>query len=225
MNIRSKFPGADTQTQLSRRTFLTVTALGTAGFLIGCGDGQEAAKTAEGTANTILNAFISINSDDTVTVLNKHIEFGQGTTTGVTTLVAEELDAAWGQMRFGFAPADNKLYGNDLMGGMQGTGGSSAMADSFEKYRKAAAGARAMLVQSWRGNFGCPRRHRVDCRRKTESELWRFGRRRGENRTARRRHVEVQGPKPIPLCWENLCADGHGGKGQWIGEVRIGLSP
>jgi isoquinoline 1-oxidoreductase beta subunit len=153
MNIRSKFPGADTQPQLSRRMFLTVTALGTAGFLIGCGDGQEAAKTAEGAANTILNAFISINSDDTVTVLNKHIEFGQGTTTGVTTLVAEELDAAWGQMRFGFAPADNKLYGNDLMGGMQGTGGSSAMADSFEKYRKAAAGARAMLVAAAAAKF------------------------------------------------------------------------
>jgi isoquinoline 1-oxidoreductase subunit beta len=132
--------------QPSRRLFLQVTALGAAGFLIGCGE-QTATKTeTAAAAGATLNAFIEIGADNTIRVLNKHIEFGQGTTTGFVTLVAEELDASWEQMRFGFAPADNKIYGNDLMGGMQGTGGSSAMADSFEKYRRAAAGARAMLL-------------------------------------------------------------------------------
>jgi isoquinoline 1-oxidoreductase subunit beta len=146
MNIRTKFAGADALANPSRRLFLQVTALGAAGFMIGCGDSTQTAKPAGEAVNTILNAFVSINSDNTITVLNKHIEFGQGTTTGFVTLVAEELDASWEQMRFGFAPADNKVYGNDLMGGMQGTGGSSAMADGYEKYRRAAAGARAMLL-------------------------------------------------------------------------------
>jgi isoquinoline 1-oxidoreductase beta subunit len=134
--------------QPSRRLFLQVTALGAAGFLIGCGEQSATKPAAEAVkaAGASLNAFIEIGADNTIRVLNKHIEFGQGTTTGFVSLVAEELDASWEQMRFGFAPADNKLYGNDLMGGLQGTGGSSAMADSFEKYRRAAAGARAMLL-------------------------------------------------------------------------------
>lgn len=153
MNMRSRMSAIDAQPNLSRRTFLQVTALGAAGFMIGCGESQEAAKTTGDVVKTVMNAFVSIGSDDTVTILNKHIEFGQGTTTGFASLVAEELDASWGQIRFGFAPADNKLYGNDLIGGFQGTGGSSAMADSYEKYRRAAAGARAMLLAAAAAKF------------------------------------------------------------------------
>ena len=55
------------------------------------------------------NAFIRVAPDNTVTVLIKHIEFGQGPYTGLTTLVAEELDADWGQMRAAAAPADDEL--------------------------------------------------------------------------------------------------------------------
>jgi len=41
------------------------------------------------------NAFVRVGMDDTVTILIKHIEFGQGTFAGLATLVAEELDADW----------------------------------------------------------------------------------------------------------------------------------
>jgi isoquinoline 1-oxidoreductase beta subunit len=92
------------------------------------------------------NAFIRIAPDDSVTVLIKHLDMGQGTTTGLTTIVAEELDADWGQMRFAFAPADAKLYNNLAFGPMQGTGGSTSVANSWEQLRKAGAAARAMLV-------------------------------------------------------------------------------
>ena len=91
------------------------------------------------------NAFLRIGADDTVTVISKHIEFGQGTTTGLATLAAEELDADWGQVRVEMAPANVELYANLNMG-QQGTGGSSAMANSFWQMRKAGAAARAMLV-------------------------------------------------------------------------------
>ena len=60
---------------------------------------------------------------------------GQGTYTGLPTLVAEELDAAWSQVRVEGAPADAKLYNNLLWGPAQGTGGSTAIANSFEQYR------------------------------------------------------------------------------------------
>jgi len=99
------------------------------------------------------NAFVRIGADDTITVLVKHIEFGQGPFTGLATLVAEELDADWSKIRAQHAPADVNLYKN-LLFGMQGTGGSTAIANSYEQMRKAGAAARAMLVeaaaQSWR---------------------------------------------------------------------------
>ncbi len=94
------------------------------------------------------NAFIRVGTDDTVTVLSKHIEMGQGPYTGLTTIVAEELDADWPQMRAASAPANAALYNNLAFGPLQGTGGSTAIANSYEQLRKAGATARAMLVQA-----------------------------------------------------------------------------
>src|SRR5690606_7048222 len=91
--------------------------------------------------------FVRIGSDSTVTVLVKHLEMGQGPLTGLTTLVAEELDADWSQMRAEHAPSNPDLYKN-LLFGIQGTGGSTAIANSFEQMRKAGATARALLVQA-----------------------------------------------------------------------------
>lgn len=101
------------------------------------------------------NAFIRVAPDDTVTVLIKHIEFGQGPYTGLATLVAEEMDADWAQMRAEAAPANDQLYAN-LFFGMQGTGGSTAMANSYAQMRKAGAAARAMLVAAAAEEWGVP---------------------------------------------------------------------
>src|ERR1044072_4733067 len=60
------------------------------------------------------NAFVRIASDNTVTVIVKHLEMGQGTYTGLPTLVAEELDADWAQMRVEGAPAGAKRYNNQI---------------------------------------------------------------------------------------------------------------
>lgn len=137
----------------SRRQFLQVVALGAAGFMVGCSSGPAPAPggTASPAASSNelqeLNAFVKIGSDDTVTVVVKHAEFGQGSSTGLTALVAEELDADWAQMRWEFAPADVTRYANTLMG-VQGTGGSSAIANSWDQLRRAGATARALLVQA-----------------------------------------------------------------------------
>lgn len=92
------------------------------------------------------NAFVRIGEDNTVTVIAKHLEMGQGTYTGLATLVAEELDAAWSQIKVEGAPADAKRYNNLLWGQTQGTGGSTAMANSYEQMRRAGATARFMLI-------------------------------------------------------------------------------
>ncbi len=79
----------------------------------------------------------------------KHIEFGQGPYTGVATIIADELDADWSQIRVESAPADIRTYANHEWGDMaQGTGGSTAMANSWDELRKAGAEARARLVSA-----------------------------------------------------------------------------
>lgn len=94
------------------------------------------------------NAFVRIGTDDSVTVICKHLEMGQGTYTGLPTLVAEELDARWDQVHAEGAPADAERYNNLFWGPAQGTGGSTAIANSWQQMRKAGAAARAMLIEA-----------------------------------------------------------------------------
>ncbi|QFS84228.1 Isoquinoline 1-oxidoreductase subunit beta [Roseivivax sp. THAF40] len=108
-------------------------------------------EAAEGTFAP--NAFVRVAPDNTVTFICKHIEFGQGPYTGLATLVAEEMDASWDQMRVESAPANNELYKN-LFFGLQGTGGSTAMANSWMQMRQAGAAARAMLVAAAAEEWG-----------------------------------------------------------------------
>jgi isoquinoline 1-oxidoreductase beta subunit len=130
---------------LTRRRFLKSTALAGAALFVGFRLERRAAAAAEGLAP---DAFVRIASDNTVTVISKHIEFGQGSYSGVATILAEELDADWSQIRVESAPADARRYGNRHLGGAQVTGGSTAMADSWDQMRRAGATARAMLVEA-----------------------------------------------------------------------------
>lgn len=100
------------------------------------------------------NAFVRVSPDNTVTVLIKHIEFGQGPWTGLATLVADEMDADWAQIRAEHAPSNAELYANAAFGPIQGTGGSTAMAVSYDLMRKAGAAAKAMLVAAAAERWG-----------------------------------------------------------------------
>ena len=147
------------QITASRRRFLQGAGAASLGLVVGfhwAPRNAMAQKAAAGTPAT-MNAFVRIAPDNTVTVLSKHLEMGQGTYTGLATIVAEELDADWKQMRTEGAPADVKLYAN-LAFGMQGTGGSTAMANSWDQLRKAGATARAMLVQAAAEQWKLPAR-------------------------------------------------------------------
>jgi isoquinoline 1-oxidoreductase beta subunit len=106
----------------------------------------KAGEAAAAAPRFVPNAFVRIGEDDRVTVIIKHLEMGQGTYTGLATLVAEELDAAWSQIDVEGAPADAAIYNNLFWGKLQGTGGSTAIANSFEQMRHAGAVARHMLV-------------------------------------------------------------------------------
>lgn len=132
--------------ETSRRRFLQGSAAAAAGLIVGFHWVPRNALAQGGSNDAMMNAFVRIAPDNTVTVLSKHLEMGQGTYTGLSTIVAEELDADWSQMRAEGAPADAKLYANLAFGTVQGTGGSTAIANSWDQLRKAGATARAMLV-------------------------------------------------------------------------------
>ncbi|ADZ68620.1 xanthine dehydrogenase family protein molybdopterin-binding subunit [Polymorphum gilvum] len=137
----------------SRRTFLKLSAGAAGGLLLALRlPGAAPARAAEG---TFAQPFVHIRTDGTVVVLSKHLDKGQGVATGLATLVADELDAAWEQVTVAFAPADGELYKN-LFFGVQGTGGSTAIANSFLQYRAAGAAARAMLVAAAARQWGVP---------------------------------------------------------------------
>lgn len=146
---------------VSRRRFLVLSAAAGAGLTLGlpAASTPAHAQTPAGTAagQTPFAAYLRVAPDDTVTVLSAHMDMGQGIYTGLAALVAEELGADPARIRVEGAAGNTKLYGNLAWGGaMQGTGGSTAIASSFDRYRRAGATARAMLVQAAAQAWGVP---------------------------------------------------------------------
>ena len=111
-----------------------------------------AGADAGAVAGVLVSDFVRVTPEDRIVVVVKHFEAGQGPSTGLATLVAEEMNADWKKIDIVFAPADNARYAN-LLFGLQGTGGSTAVANSFVQYRKAGALAltqlRAAAAAQW----------------------------------------------------------------------------
>jgi isoquinoline 1-oxidoreductase beta subunit len=141
---------------ISRRSFLYGTAALGAGLTVGVYLTNRRGDTRVATPAQVADevgfkwdpqAFVRIGTDDSVTVICKQTEMGQGIYNGMATLVAEELDASWNQMQVEGAPANNELYRN-LTFGEQFTGASASLQDSFDQLRECGAAARSMLVSA-----------------------------------------------------------------------------
>jgi len=134
----------------TRRTFLKASATLAGGlvisFFLPAGRGRFANAQPQAKTPIPPNAFLRIAKDGTCTVFVKHLEFGQGVTTSLPMLVAEELDCDWSKVRAELAPAAPE-YAHTAFG-MQMTGGSSSVWNSYEQLRTVGAQARAMLVQA-----------------------------------------------------------------------------
>jgi len=132
---------------VNRRDFLKSTTLASAGLVLGFYlPSQARFAQAEATKTFMPNAFLRITEDNVITVLIKHAEMGQGVTTSLPMLVAEELEADWTQIRYEFAPA-TPAYVHTAFG-MQMTGGSSSVSNSYEQLRTVGATAKTMLINA-----------------------------------------------------------------------------
>jgi len=140
---------------LQRRAFLKASATLSAGLVVAfcmpVGLRRAFAQQTKPPAPVPPNAFVRIAPDNSVTILLKHSEMGQGVWTSLPMVLAEELDCDWSHVRVEHAPAD-MVYAN-MAFGMQGTGGSTSTWESFGQLRQAGATARALLIaaaaQKW----------------------------------------------------------------------------
>lgn len=130
----------------SRRGFLAGTGATLATLAIGLD--PKGALAATSTTGGNITPFLTIAEDGTVTAIIKHFEGGQGVSTGLSALIAEEMNMALEDIQWRHAPSDPTRYGNLFFGGFQGTGGSTAMANSFMQYRTAGAAAKEMLISA-----------------------------------------------------------------------------
>src|SRR5690606_22274946 len=97
---------------LSRRTLLKAGALAGGGLMLTASMPMIAkAATAAGSGETTLNAYVSIAPDNTITIVGKNPEIGQGIKTMLPMLIADELDADWEQVRVTQADFDPQKYG------------------------------------------------------------------------------------------------------------------
>jgi isoquinoline 1-oxidoreductase beta subunit len=152
----SKAPYPADDESVSRRGFLTVSAIAGGGMLLSLSIPQLADASVPLGITDIpdhggaaeINAYVRIDSDNQVTITSKCPEIGQGIKTSLPMIIAEELDADWSTVHIEQAPVDAKLYG------AQFAGGSFSTPMNWDPLRRAGAAARAMLVsaaaQTWR---------------------------------------------------------------------------
>ena len=170
---------------LSRRRFLQAsaaagTALVVGVHLRGAAEAQEAPKRA--TPNPF-DAWIRIGTDGAVTLIVAKSEMGQGVFTTMPMLLAEELDVDFAKVTIEQAPTNAAVYEH-------GTGGSTSVRTSYEPLRRAAAGARAMLLAAAAERWGVAA---ADCRTESGAVLGPGGRRAGYGEL-----VAAAAKRPLP---------------------------
>jgi isoquinoline 1-oxidoreductase beta subunit len=138
-------------TSPSRREFLKTSAAVGGGLVLGVALPDSLLRPAAQATTSMPNAWVKIGTDNSITIVSARSEMGQGVYTAMPTLVAEELEVDLGKIKVEIAPAAEP-YINTMLGG-QITGGSTSVAEGYDKLRIAGAQARTMLVtaaaQKW----------------------------------------------------------------------------
>lgn len=175
---------------VKRRMFLIggVAAVGAGLFGISMIDSnatKRAAKLTAGKGEHSFATWLKIAEDDTITIYSPHTDIGQGSSTGIAQMLAEELDAAWDQVKLVSAPAEHAFANTGLARGflgelsgqraiidglpqsflsliarsmdLQTTGGSSAVRYTGQvAFQKVGAATRLALIETAAKRLGVP---------------------------------------------------------------------
>src|SRR6266849_4814372 len=119
-------------------------------------DNALAAAPAAEMAGRSLSPWVSIASDGTISIMSPATEMGQGSTTSLPLIIAEELDADWSKVRIVPAPPIEALYGNPGFAGQMYTAGSNAVTSYFRPLRIFGAQVRRVLLDNAANKLGVP---------------------------------------------------------------------
>ena len=135
------------QTLLSRRDFIKLSTGSTAALMLGLSLTRCEIKGTTGEFQFDPNIYVSIASDDTVTIIMPRSEMGQKIFTALPMILAEELEADWAKVKV--VQGDfNPVFGS------QTTGGSASVRTHYDRLRVAGATARTMLEQAAANKWG-----------------------------------------------------------------------
>jgi isoquinoline 1-oxidoreductase subunit beta len=148
--------GADQSCALSRRDMMIGAAGLSFAFVLGTSGRAAAAVPAAERTGKMLNPWVSIATDGTVTIMSPAVEMGQGSMTSLPLIIAEELDADWSKVAVVPAPPVEAIYGNPGFGGMMYTAGSNAVTSYFRPLRTFGAQVRRVLIDNAARHLGVP---------------------------------------------------------------------
>ena len=142
--------------ELKRREFLAAGLSFSVALGAGLASSSDPAQAQ--TAGLKANVWVTIGTDDSVVVTTPTGEMGQGTTTALPMILAEELDADWSKVRIEYAPPNPRVYGNPhpLLNGGQASLASIAVPGYFTPLRIAGAQARRVLLDAAAARWGVP---------------------------------------------------------------------
>jgi isoquinoline 1-oxidoreductase beta subunit len=134
---------------VDRRSFLQITALAGGGLMIGLYAPDLVAQRGGGppAPPPLPSNFITINPDNTFTIVAQNPETGQGIRTALPMLIADELDVDWKQVTIKQGDYDSTKYT------AQTEAGSRAIPTHYTRMRQVGAGGRALMLaaaaQQW----------------------------------------------------------------------------
>jgi isoquinoline 1-oxidoreductase beta subunit len=103
------------------------------------------------------NAWLTITPDGTITIVSPAAEMGQGTSTTLPVIIAEELDADWSKVKPILPPAwEEKKHGNPEYGMNFQTSASASVHGYFKPLRIAGAQARRVLLDAVAARWNVP---------------------------------------------------------------------
>ncbi|MDX1757650.1 MAG: xanthine dehydrogenase family protein molybdopterin-binding subunit [Marinobacter sp.] len=154
---------------MNRRDFLKVSVASSGGLLLslnlaGCSGIRTGYQEDSGSWRP--DAWLEIGRDNQIYFTLARVEMGQGTYSGLTTLIAEELEVAPAAIQPRFAPVARE-YRNPLYK-LQLTGGSTSLATSWQPLRVAGASARIVLIKAAARVWQVPAE---DCRAR-DGRIW-----------------------------------------------------
>ena len=142
------------ETKISRRGFLQSAGALTFAFTFA---GKVTNALAQD-APAKFNAWVSIGTDGTITVMMPAAEMGQGALTALPVILAEELDADWTKVTTQYAPPIPKIYGNyhPLFQGAMLTAASVSTPGYWMSMRMGGAQARRVLLEAVAQQWNVP---------------------------------------------------------------------